>query len=313
MVYTKKAFTIVELLIVIVVIAILAAISIVAYNGIQSRARVSALHSELSQAFKQLELEKINDSNGHYPVALPSSINNSDGTYAYFRNTATSYCLTKTSDSTSAFLTSESARAAAGSCIGMNSWWPLNNSSNDMSGNGYHGNITGATAASGQSSGGAYSFDGNDYISLPNAGVVGGSGAYSVSAWFKSSGLAAKGIVGWGNYGSTNQTTAMRMDATYGLRLYWFGNDLVINDTSVGDNQWHLVVDTYDGTTQRGYVDGVQRATRNVSGRNSQTINGRIGSTNNGEYFVGSIDDVRIYSRALTANEIASMYSGGAF
>lgn len=294
-------------------IAILAAISIVAYNGIQSRARVSALNSELSQSFKQLELEKIGDANGHYPVALPNSINNSDGSYAYFRNTPTSYCLTKTKDATSAFLTSESTKPAAGSCIGMNSWWPLNNSSNDMTGNGYHGTITGATASTALSGGGAYSFDGNDYIALPNAGAVGGSGAYSVSAWFKSSGLGTKGIVGWGNYGTTNQATAMRMDATLGLRLYWFNNDLVINDTSVGDDQWHLVVDTYDGTTQRGYLDGVQRASRNVTGRNSQAINARIGSTNNGEFFLGSIDDVRVYSRALTANEISSMYSGGAF
>ncbi|OYX53307.1 hypothetical protein B7Y92_03415 [Candidatus Saccharibacteria bacterium 32-50-13] len=51
-----RGFTIVELLIVIVVIAILAAITIVAYNGIQDRARSAALRSDLTQIDKQLKL-----------------------------------------------------------------------------------------------------------------------------------------------------------------------------------------------------------------------------------------------------------------
>lgn len=51
-----KGFTIVELLIVIVVIAILAAITIVAFSGVQSRARDSTRKSDLSNAAKQLKL-----------------------------------------------------------------------------------------------------------------------------------------------------------------------------------------------------------------------------------------------------------------
>lgn len=55
----QKGFTIVELLIVIVVIAILAAISIVAYNGIQQRARDSQRKNDLSQIVKALHLYNI--------------------------------------------------------------------------------------------------------------------------------------------------------------------------------------------------------------------------------------------------------------
>lgn len=58
-------FTIVELLIVIVVIAILAAITIVAYNGIQSRARETSLRSDLTNIAKQLELYR---ADGDYPA-----------------------------------------------------------------------------------------------------------------------------------------------------------------------------------------------------------------------------------------------------
>lgn len=62
-----SGFTIVELLIVIVVIAILAAISVVAYNGIQSRARDSARIQKIKDISKALELYKI-DNNQYPPI-----------------------------------------------------------------------------------------------------------------------------------------------------------------------------------------------------------------------------------------------------
>lgn len=61
----QKGFTIVELLIVIVVIAILAAITIVAYNGIQARARDAQRSSDISSLAKGLELYYIDK--GEYP------------------------------------------------------------------------------------------------------------------------------------------------------------------------------------------------------------------------------------------------------
>lgn len=62
---TRPGFTIVELLIVIVVIAILAAITIVAYNGIQQRARDSQRKSDIATIIKALELYYAE--NGSYP------------------------------------------------------------------------------------------------------------------------------------------------------------------------------------------------------------------------------------------------------
>ena len=61
----KSGFTIVELLIVIVVIAILAAVTIVAYNGVQQRARDSARYTIAKSIIKALELYKAD--NGSYP------------------------------------------------------------------------------------------------------------------------------------------------------------------------------------------------------------------------------------------------------
>jgi prepilin-type N-terminal cleavage/methylation domain-containing protein len=81
---TKHGFTIVELLIVIVVIAILAAITIVAYNGIQTRARTAEKVSDVSAVMKQLELFYAD--NGYYPRIDRLSPANIDATRATMFN-----------------------------------------------------------------------------------------------------------------------------------------------------------------------------------------------------------------------------------
>lgn len=62
----QYGFTIVELLIVIVVIGILAAITIVAYNGIQERARISGMQSDILTLNKAIQMYYAD--NGHYPI-----------------------------------------------------------------------------------------------------------------------------------------------------------------------------------------------------------------------------------------------------
>lgn len=92
----QKGFTIVELLIVIVVIAILAAITIVAYNGIQSRAQDTTVTTDLANANKKMQLFYVD--NNRYPNSVAElqtvGIDVSIGSYALWPTVAVNmgYC-----------------------------------------------------------------------------------------------------------------------------------------------------------------------------------------------------------------------------
>lgn len=114
----QPGFTIVELLIVIVVIAILAAISIVAYNGIQDRARNAAAQSAAIQAKKKLEIYKLGDGNGNYPTTgnlAQAGLSESDG-YQYTSN-GTTFCVTATTG-TKSYKVTDTSDPMQGGCAG---------------------------------------------------------------------------------------------------------------------------------------------------------------------------------------------------
>ena len=103
-------FTIVELLIVIVVIAILAAITIVAYNGIQDRANNATVRSDISAANKQLEIARIDLD--HYPTSsseFPTGFKFSKTAYQITTHNVL-YCINKTTGQYALGLISKSTK-----------------------------------------------------------------------------------------------------------------------------------------------------------------------------------------------------------
>lgn len=117
----KHGFTIVELLIVVVVIAILAAITIVSYNGITKNATNSGIQSTLSSAAGKIEIYKVNDPASLYPASLASAgltLVDGDGTlYVYTTSVdSTQYCLASSKSGRTYFISSATPTPRAGKC-----------------------------------------------------------------------------------------------------------------------------------------------------------------------------------------------------
>jgi hypothetical protein len=178
----------------------------------------------------------------------------------------------------------------------------------DASGNGNNGTPQGGASwtASGRF-GNAISFNGtNAYVNVPSSTSLQLTSAMTLEAWINPSlisGVWCDVIYkGTDNYyleaDSTNGKPATR--ATTGGALFGTG--------ALTTNTWTHLAGTYDGTTLRLYVNGMQVSSRAQTGPITVSTNPlQIGGDSfYGQYFQGTIDEVRVYSRPLSAAAIQS-------
>ena len=88
------------------------------------------------------------------------------------------------------------------------------------------------------------------------------------------------------------------------------GNQFNVNFAHGSSNQWTHLTGIYDGSTVRLYVNGIQRSTRSLTTTTIRTNNQiRIGLGNASGVTEKLIDFVRIYNRALTADEVLKNFN----
>jgi hypothetical protein len=157
-------------------------------------------------------------------------------------------------------------------------------------------------------------FDGqDDYISVPNQSSLRLSKALTISAWIKGEAWGTGADVDTILRKGRNDPTSYQL-AVAGGRVTLFLDDAdsagVRGDTVLELGTWYHVAATWDGTTARIYVNGQldNEPPDSVAGPisiNSQGLN--IGGRRGGDFFEGTVDDVRLYNHALGSAEIAML------
>jgi len=174
--------------------------------------------------------------------------------------------------------------------------------------------ITSSTSISGSS---AY-FSGDAKVTVDLFRGYDWGNQFTVSVWFKRTG-------GWGNYQGI-VSNGYHSGGSWEIRMgrensgQMLGGGVVTSDSSktwdysqliASQNQWHHVAMVYDGTQLNFYLDNVRQTGNELccSGdlipRDKPVI---IGASESGEQFYGYIDELKIFSRALSYSEVSEIY-----
>ncbi|MGV8151944.1 MAG: LamG-like jellyroll fold domain-containing protein [Candidatus Nanoarchaeia archaeon] len=190
----------------------------------------------------------------------------------------------------------------------------------DYSGYSNNGTVNGAiwNSTGGYDRRGAYKFDGiNDYISIPSNYSLNFSASCSFTqmAWIKPYHTDAGAYHGFLGYESTARMPSMwvydinEIHAGFSDGTDW--NSFITTTNPITNNAWNHVVATFDGTYYIIYVNGIiaYNATGSWSGECPRASSTRIDIGRVDNYFNGTIDDVRVYNRSLSSEQIRAIYS----
>ncbi|RJQ55793.1 MAG: LamG domain-containing protein, partial [Nitrospiraceae bacterium] len=190
----------------------------------------------------------------------------------------------------------------------------------DSSGSGNHGTAyNGVNTSAGGKFGRAGNFNGvSGYIKVPDSDSLDLTGPMTITAWIyprNAGGSNQGGIVSKNNGAVSGTGYKFSIDEgncyTRSLMFNWSCSDPDV----LTYNQWQHVAVVYDGINAFFYVDAVPAGTDQPYPRAANTLDIAIGSwfsSGAAKIFDGYIDEVAIYNRALTAQEIIDSYVRGA-
>jgi len=194
-------------------------------------------------------------------------------------------------------------------------YWPFDGDADDYSGYGNDGTITGTTTVAGKF-GAALDFDSTnpDTIIVPHSDSL-DMDNITVSMWIKT--IAGDQDFGREWQGGDQRSWALNNGDGDGKIIFSITTDgttgtikSAIGTSSASDGLWHHIVGTYDGTNVKVYVDGVLEDSEVESGTLFHSTSPVRFADNfiRPNNFDGQMDEVMIFSRALSAEEIKSFY-----
>ncbi len=167
--------------------------------------------------------------------------------------------------------------------------------------------------------GNALHFDGiNDYVDVNNTLGNFGTGNFTLEAWVRTTGTSSQTIVAKRNATRDGNYFRMTVTATGKASIEIDESNTsnytyVTGGTTINDGKWHHVAGVRNGTQLLIYVDGLSDATAatinanpNINNSFSFTFGRYLDGAIPREFFSGSMDEVRIWNTARTANEIAT-------
>jgi hypothetical protein len=213
---------------------------------------------------------------------------------------------------------------------GLVGWWPFTGNANDESGNGNNGNgtVNGATLDADRFSilNNAYNFvpQSSNHIEIVNSTSLNPSSGISINTWIKLDSyidnqvLVSKGFTSQSlpyiSYTLKMGEPGFNSKAEFQLSINGTRH-LLRTNLSIPLSNWVLITGTYDGNSMKIFVNGVMDNSLNISGLiSSYNTNLNLGRwapgvPNNPCYLNGSLDDIGIWNRALTQQEISDLYN----
>lgn len=202
---------------------------------------------------------------------------------------------------------------------GLIGYYRMDGDANDASGNNAHGAVQGNAVLVPDRFGVAnrafsLAAGGKIFANIPNIPV--GAADRTISVWAKWSGLSFVNAAHVANWGSTGSGELFGVGVFKNNEWYTFGfdepNGYDLSSTVVADTQWHHIVGMYQSGVMKVYVDGTLKAS------NPKVLNtiftylfiGNRPDEPNDSYFTGSVDEVRIYNRAISDAEVTAIYNG---
>ena len=209
-------------------------------------------------------------------------------------------------------------------------YYPFNGNANDNSTNNFNGQVKGATLVADRfgNSNSAYFFDGNDdFIDCGSILDVSSQDTISISAWIYPQQISTNNNfsgLGFGKKTSGTLQLRVRTDADPRFQAHHASAREKNSTSNKGDsvfkyNKWYHLVGIYSDKNVELYIDGIAQSFKGGHDRPHlskipQYSVFRIGLSfadrDVPKFFHGKIDEVRVYNRGLTEQEIDSLYNG---